>query len=463
MSSKQRPAKRSSNAPKKIEKRAIPKSELDLQVNSTVNYSTLCVSEEINFKNVKLFVETPAKDQQALFVAKCEECCQLCDFSSKSSDRKAKDMKVLFLKQLISAFNIPHLVHTMQQQTMTSFFHMISVNLFRPFPKIYRNYVLDTKDSYQDSAWPHISLIYNCLTSSFNCAQAINELSLPFISRLVANCGSPDERERIVVRDILYSIYTKFMSVRDFVRQAIGLYFSNGNCSSELIQFFNSVASGFVSPLNPEHVTYYFKYIIPLHVLPDYPSYSKVLCECLKIYISKQMLILSPTILYLINHWPKSDRLKQSHFLSVLSEITTKFETHVSPKVAVDLFKLIGKCVIDLNTDIAEAALDIIFNKSFSMIIRTNSLLVFPSLIEKLYEASKGHWDDCIQNNALVALHHLSDIDSVCFNKIYSQHKLIKTQKAAAYGLLKNNWTKIYEAAKSIDRLVAPLNTDLLK
>ena len=183
-------------APTKLEKRLIPKSELETEISSTNAFSTLYSCGVVEFHSSKLFIETQPKDQQSLFILKSEECCQLCDFSNKSPDRRSKETKTQLLKQLVSAFNIPHLVHTIQPIALKSFFQMLSINLFRPFPIIKKNNILYLKESYKDDAWPHISLAYQCLTASFNCPLSISELSLTFIYKLVGNSISPDERDR---------------------------------------------------------------------------------------------------------------------------------------------------------------------------------------------------------------------------------------------------------------------------
>lgn len=461
-----RKSNRSSSNKQKIEKRVVPKSEIGLNVDKTFNFSTLRSfreGKEVVIKTSRAFQGAPPKELQELFVNKCRECSVICDFSASNIDMKAKQIKTQLLIQLAGSFTIPHLVRTLNPDSMKAFFKMLSINLFRPIPPIPIYNTLDAHDSLFDQAWPHISLAYKSLTASFNCQQATNMLSQGFIYKLIENGASPDERERVAVRDILHSLYTKFMPLRDIVRESISFQFAKGVCSAEILEFFVSVVTGFNSPLNPIHVMFFHKTILPLHTLNAYPAFYRPLIQCVICFISKSGILLEPTITYILQHWPRAIRQKQSLMLKEIEELLVAFEIHVTPQMAVSVFKLIGEMCVNKNSDVAETAFDILMNPACNFMLKTHSAAVYPLIVEPLYNSAKKHWDECIRTNAFVTLQTLAEIDQATFNKVNDALRLAKTKKKAQFGVFKTNWSKIFDSASAADRSIKSINLDCLK
>ncbi|OHS93450.1 phosphoprotein phosphatase [Tritrichomonas foetus] len=460
-----RVATQASKGNQKVVKRAVPKSEMNLNVDKTFNFSTLTglpCEHEVNIKFSKPFQETPAKDHLKLFLEKCEQCSLICDFSSNLRDQKSKTAKTHLLKHLAAGFTLPHLVRTINQDAMKSFYKMLSINLFRPIPKVTRFTIIETNDCLYDYAWPHLSLLYDCLKQSFNCKFSQN-ISSEFIYHLIGNAASPDERERIAVRDILHSMYTKFMNLRTVVREKIADQFGNGVCSAELLEFFVSVVSGFNSPLIPEHVTFFTNSVLPLHTLQDFPVFATQVKQLIIRYISKSGFLLDPTIDYLLKHWPKCHRAKQGLFLKEIEELFVAYEIHITGNMASRVFRLVGEMSNNMNTDVAETAVDILTNPNIAFTLKTHAHVVFPLVVEPVYRSAQKHWDDCIRTNAIVTLQTLSEIDKAVFSKVNESLKLAKTQKTAEIGARKINWTKIADAAKANDRNIKSIDFDGLK
>lgn len=460
-SQSRRPSQSKKN--QKIEKRAVPKSEMGMNVDKTVNYTTLHELNQkvVNIKFSKSFQETPPREQAKLFIEKCKQCSIICDFSSPSIDQKSKATKAQLLKHIASGFTIPNLLRTISQEAMNIFYKMLSINLFRPMPKMARFTVVETHDVLYDSAWPHLTLLYDALQSSLNCKFAQN-ISPEFIYHLIGNSVSPDDRERIAVRDILHSLYTKFMNQRAIVREKISEQFINGICSSELLEFFVCVASGFNSPLNPEHISFFCDSILPLHKLNDFPVFFIQLKKLINTYIQKSGFLLDSTIDYLLMHWPKSNRLKQGLFLKEIEELFVSYEIHISTPSAIKVFKMIGEMANNMNSDVAEIAVDICTNPKLSFTLKTHAQSVFPLIVGPLYASTQNHWDDCIRANAFVTLQTLSEIDKSVFNQQNEYLKSKAAQKITDFNNLKSNWKKISDMAKANNRSIKPIDfTDL--
>jgi hypothetical protein len=441
---------------KRVQQRELPKSETFTFVDRTLNFSSLRRLErgEVKIKPSKPFQEIPQKEHASLFIAKCQDCCLLCDFSTPNADGQAKTTKTQLLKHLASAFTIPSLVRTIPVDSVRKFYDMLSINLFRPIPQLPLVSAIETHDSACDSAWAHLNLAYDCLLASVNCPQAISGLTAEFFYQLIGNGASPDERERIIVRDILHALYTKCMAQRTLIREKIAAQFTIGVCSSELLTFFVSVASGFNSPLAPEHVTFFHRHVLPLHSLSGYAQFSAKLVQLVVTYISKSGFLLDPTVSYLLNHWPKSHRLKQSLFLKQLETLFGKFEIHITQQIAMAVFALIGRTTLTENSDVAEAAIDILMNPALAFTIKTHAGSIFPVVIPPAYRAARKHWDEVIRANAFVALQTIAELDQSTFSRVKDGLKTAKTTELARSGIRSGNWAKLFDAAKTADRTV---------
>ena len=191
------------------------------------------------------------------------------------------------------------------------FFEMVEANLVRPFPPIKIDGPSDAKDMIQDSAWPHVSLVYQCLLDALELAK-VNEFSQRLLDGIVNNTLSPDERERTVAKNVVVKIYNKCSSTRMIFRNRCAFLFSSGKCSAELLDFFCIVAAGFTPPLKNDLIDLFIHSILPLHCLSFYPSFQSSLFQVIARFISKADCLLAKALNYLNQHWPCSDRKKQN-------------------------------------------------------------------------------------------------------------------------------------------------------
>ena len=456
------PSLKNTKFPKKVEKRIIPKAEIGLKMDKILALSTLRSSSlnENQIKISKSFLDTPSKEHQNLFVQKCKDCSILCDFSINSTDSKPKQIKTTLLKHLIQSFTISSFIRIIQPSSLKDFFLMLSINLFRPFPTLPISSPIDFNDSLLDSSWPHLSLVYESLTSSLVCPQISQFLTSNFLYKLINNGLSPDDREKSIIRDILQIIYNRFSNLRDIIRKNFSFIFLNNICSFELMEFFLIIVNGFLIPLKNEHIEYYLKYILPLHCSYNFLNFSNSFISIIIKYISKSNTLLPITINYIVNHWPCSDRKKQIEFINELTLIFINFEQLITNDIAKKVYKIISINSISENPDLCEIALDFIMNADLIQILKNNSKIIYPIILEPIYKAAKNHWDDSSQTNAYVTLQMLSEIDPDVFNLFTEQQKIRKIQKNSLLEDLKINWIKIFNAAKNADKSITSINLD---
>lgn len=438
---------------------SVPKADPEANINKTFTFSTHnnASTEDLVIKGSKAFSEIPPKDIRTVFHHKCRECSKICNFSSPTKDSKAKTAKQHLLKHLYQGFSIPHLVRSLTADLMQEFFQMVSVNILRPFPKFkHGKYMTDARDSLMDSAWPHLSLVYDCLLASLTCSNLLN-FPPHFINKLINNCLSPDDRERHSVRNVLCAIYQKCHSQRIIMRNSVAMICNTGKCTTELLDFFVGVVGSFTSPLKPELIALYYQTVLPLHRLRNYNDFHSVLVQVITRFIAKADVLLAPTFSYLHKHWPLTDCNKQSLFLREMEEIAITFSAQITTQVLATFMRRVGDCVLVEYSTLAETALDIIQNPLMAPLLRANSASLFFMLILHINNTSKSHWDEDVKETANSALAFLQELDKNAYKKANETQKMMKNRKLAAFGVCKTTWNKIFDAARGSDPdLVAP-------
>jgi hypothetical protein len=378
---------------------------------------------------------------------KCKECSKICDFSRADRDVKAKAAKLTLLKHLVTGFGVAHISKSLTPDLLVAFFDMVKVNVFRPFPVIRSANQKDMQTKVMDAAWPHISLVYECLNGAFN-APSLTDFPGDFTAHMVDNCLSLDDRERIASRQALITIFAKYNNQRLLLRKQVGSIFGSQKCSSELLDVYVTVVGSFTSPLKPDQLNCFYRHILPLHCLQNYEDFHRQLSQVLNRFISKCDTLLGSTVQYLHKHWPIVSKTKQMYFIKEYEELMVTFAAKATPDMFVTFFRKIGDLFNDEYSVVARAALSVVRNKDLYAELKNNSSSVFYGLTLEINAASKMHWDRDIRELAETCLEVMKKIDSVAYGKATDNVKMITARKAAVFGVCKTSWTKVLEAAK---------------
>jgi hypothetical protein len=382
-----------------------------------------------------------------LFVQKCKECSKICDFSRADRDVKAKATKTTLLKHLVAGFAIPHISKALTADLLLAFFDMVKANVFRPFPVIESANQKDMQTKILDAAWPHISLVYECLNGAFN-APSLTDFPPGFSAHFVDNCLSPDDRERVASRQALISIFAKYNNQRLLVRKRAGSVYESQKCTAELLDAYVTVVGSFVSPLKPDQLVCFYRHILPLHCLRNYEDFHRQLNQVLNRFISKSGELLASTVRYLQLHWPVISKTKQMYFIKEYEELMVNFASKATPEMFVAFFRKISDSFNDEYSVVARTALGVIRNKELFSALKENSSSLGFRLTVEINAVSKMHWDHDIRELALNCLEVMKSADSVSYGKATDGVKMITSRKTAVFGVCKNSWTKIVDLAK---------------
>ena len=444
--------------------RNTPKSEIGISVEKAFEFHTHYGNNEDEFpiKNSKPFTDLAPKEGRSIFLLKCKECSKICNFSNNNKDIQSKILKSNLLKQLIGVFQIPHINRSITVDLMKQFYQMVSINLFRVFPSIRYHINGDFRDQYQDSAWSHISLVYEALQSSFQCPATV-DISIFFANNIILNTLSPDDRERPLAFNILTTLYSKYQNLRIPIKNYIINLLNSKKCTSELLSFLYGIISTFQTPLSLENRQFFSKTLLPLHLLSNFSNFHKILIQCIIKIISKFEVLIGETLNYFFKHWPISDREKQLLFLREMEELIRTFDSKNAPLQYQNFFKFISNCSNDFNFSISDFSIEVIQNPLFHEFFKNNSNILMFYFVSNLSFASKEHWDKVIRDQALNTLSLIENFDPLQFKRSLEALPMMKNRKNALLAVCKNNWQNVFDLGKKNYNVIENLNLNLLK
>ena len=115
-------------------------------------------------------------------------------------------------------------------------------------------------------------------------------------------------------RKMIRSVTTKFLRKHSFM----GI--------SEILDFFTSVISGYVIPLNQEKLAFFMDILIPLHKKPNCDLYFEKLVKCCIFFLKKEESLAVPLIESILFYFPLFDAVKANLFLKELNDIFQMIE-----------------------------------------------------------------------------------------------------------------------------------------
>lgn len=455
-----------SNLPKRKKEPDVPMSEMaDEMKTKTFNISTLF---RMTFSDVKIeltpdFRDLEEKEFNTMFINKVKECKKICDWSIGIKDVEAKKNKKILLIQLIELFESKNGLDQIQPQSINKFISMVVQNISRPFPpqKII-NPLFDFDDVTQDMAWPHLALVYEALLKLLMSPINVKVKHPTFVSVLAKNSCSPDERERMAVRDNLKLLFVKCPDLQDTILRLVQNQFLTGICSHQILEFILAVLDEVGRPLPESLVNMYKNSILFLHSSKMFLSFYKAFFAVVNRFVRFERSLLQPTIEYLVKHWPSSTVRKQLVFMSEMEGLTLNYFEDVNEEIAKMVFTKLSDLVNQPNIDIAETALNVLLGPALEEPLINYPELAIKILTQELMNAANKNWNDYVQEDSKLALQMLSDLNPKIFKSTVSKLKEERKKKKTYQGIWRTNWKKVVESAKINDSTITSANMDML-
>jgi len=389
---------------------------------------------EVELQSLPLLKDTPANEQQALFIQKLQQCCTVFDFMDPVSDLKSKEIKRATLNELVDYITAGRGVLT--EPAYPEIVRMIACNIFRTLPPSDNpDFDPEEDDPTLEASWPHLQIVYEFFlrfleAADFQPSIGKKYIDQKFVLQLLELFDSEDPRERDFLKTCLHRIYGKFLGLRAFIRKQINNIFlrfvyetEHFNGVGELLEILGSIINGFALPLKPEHKQFLIRVLIPLHKVKCLSLYHAQLAYCVVQFLEKDPTLTEPVIKGLLKFWPKTCSQKEVMFLGEVEEILDVIEPPQFQRIQEPLFRQIAKCVSSPHFQVAERALYFWNNEYIMSLIEENSAVVMPIMFAPLYKISKEHWNQTIVALVYNVLKSFMEMNGKLFDELTSNYK----------------------------------------
>ena len=318
---------------------------------------------------------------------KLQVCSQPLDFNREDQNVEEKHQRLKVLAELSEIVSNEQQILHWIAPNLELVISMIKANIFRPLPVVKKMGVAgetpNDEETIVDPSWPHLQPVYE-----FFLQLIINEnidvkalrayINHKFIQEFLELFDSEEPKEREYLKNILHRLYAKLVPRRRMIRKSISDTFNalihekcKFNGTSELLDIFAAIISGFAIPLREEHIIFFQYIIIPLHKVQTCSKYHNELLRCSMLFLSKDPGLAFPLIDGLLKYWPFANYIKETLFLVELMDILEvccdfpKLEPLI-PKI----FKRIIKCISSSHLQVADRTMCFFENEFFLNILR---------------------------------------------------------------------------------------------
>ncbi|KAH0792659.1 serine/threonine-protein phosphatase 2A 56 kDa regulatory subunit epsilon isoform [Histomonas meleagridis] len=392
---------------------------------------------------------------------KLKQCCHICDFSEADRDVSYKATKKATLNELIDCYSNPKTFSRLTRECHQQLIEMFSVNVFRPPPSIPREILVSDEVTIEDTAWPHLQLVYILFLKFLDCSVDPRilqyQLSPKFISNIFAVLDFPDERERGQAKAVISSIFNKVPPQRQLLfNVTVNLLLSvpDGfelNAASNLLELFYLFTEGSPPPLTPAMVTAFNKVLLPLHLPSRCQRYFPPLVKCILLMIRKDARLGNNLLSFLISHWPLTLDHKAELFLDeILQMIRETVPKFISSNIK-GLFTCVSIAAESPSMNLAGKALNFLLdNKIKNFIVEQPHLLlgiVFPAL----FRVARGHWHRNVQVTALNVMNTLMELDPESFKQVALEFKMSSLNEKYTKQMKLKLWKSVVKVASKND------------
>jgi serine/threonine-protein phosphatase 2A regulatory subunit B' len=401
-----------------------------------------------------------------LFRQKLGECCVLCNFSDGPQSGSA-GTKSRYLQEIGEFLGKPRYFQLCDSQTFDRLFEMIKGNLIRalpPVPPISKSVLLgdDIKDSWVDGAWPHLSLVYDVFQAFLESpqltpAQHLKRFDNTFLVQFLGLFNSMDARERDCVKRVLHTLYLRFNQLRSKLRQILQQilftfiyeekYFNGVN---ELLDFYESIVSGFGVPIKPENIRFLFETLMPLHAAEFLHVFHENLVACIADYIDKDP-SLSPSILRkLLSYWPSSTQ-KGRLFITEIGQLVDGMSEEQFKEIAEELFVVLSRLIEGPNFQLCEAAVCLWKSDVFVTATAQFATITYPIILPGVYRCGVSHWHAAIKNLAVSILRICMQIAPEIYDQVMKGLPEIEQHMSRRLEAEKGAWFEVAKQAEGFD------------
>ena len=378
-------------------------------------------------------------------------------------DLKEKEIKRATLQELVDYINSSNGKFT--EVASPHIVAMLTANLFRALPpsrhsSSQESYDLDEEEPNLESAWPHLSIVYEFLlryvvSSDTDAKVAKRYVDQEFVVKLLDLFDSEDPRERDYLKTILHRIYGKFMVHRPFIRRAINYVFyrfvyetERHNGIAELLEILGSIINGFALPLKDEHKQFLTRALMPLHKPKCLPLYHQQLSYCVTQLVEKDPRLAEPVIRGLLRFWPATNSHKEVLFLGELEEVLELTQSEEFGRVVGPLFRRIAQCLTSCHFQVGERSLFLWNNEYIVQLVSLHRAAVLPLVVGALEHNAKHHWNPAVHNLSLNVRKMFQEMDAALYEECRRRYEETEAKRAEVEAQRHQSWQVLEKKAR---------------
>jgi serine/threonine-protein phosphatase 2A regulatory subunit B' len=356
-----------------------------------------------------------------VFLEKCRNCEKICDFTHPTAHPDQKAAKTTMLEDLLTAVQNPSIVDTLSEMQYIGIYELFGRNVIRAIPDPpgawYAPAVIDLtmNDEVQDLNWPHLSLVYDVITSfiqnpSFKPEFCEREAKTT-LRYIIAMFRTPDSRERAHLVLLLHSFYAKFTGLRSFCVERVAIFFCRFRIENsapigviEILQTLLPIVQGYAVPLAQEHADFFYGKLIPLHSSPHLPFYYQELVQVVVAMIDKDPRLCLPVCEAIADKWPLTSPTKEVLLLNELGILMPWVTIDKEKALLNAVHKIFKTSSAKSNFLVAEQMLMLWNNEDYMRILQHNAMDVFDWMASMVYEVAISHWSVDVRKLAIAVL-----------------------------------------------------------
>jgi hypothetical protein len=327
--------------------------------------------------------------------AKLQICAAECNWSCKTADEAAKQVKTGTLIELLTLVRKPA---GLRPADAAKFVAQIERPIFRKVaPVPWDSPGVDEESANADPSWLHLSLHYQILIAMALSPEFASHFGDPaYVRRLVGQFESPDPNERSSLASLVIAIANTRSQLRGAIQTAIF------NCLVDYLDRQRSpyavapaltVASSFFFNADiSDSVPRYYTYILPLLGGLHFELYRTPLCQIVEFFLNiGSQVITGQTIAALVLKFSVASARKRVDFLRLLSHAVQS--SVIQPDLVLErLFPLLAECAAISNPKVALAAAEVWEHIDLYFSVREKLRESFPLVYPLLIRAQRESW-----------------------------------------------------------------------
>jgi serine/threonine-protein phosphatase 2A regulatory subunit B' len=222
------------------------------------------------------------------------------------------------------------------------------------------------------------------------------------------------------------------------------------NGIKEVLDFYESIISGFAVPIKPENLHFLFEILMPLHAADFLHVFHDSLTACLGNFAEKDPNLLPPIIRKLISYWPTST-VKAKLFVSELGWLIDSVTDEQFHDIAEDVFTHLARLVEGVNFQLSEATICLWKSDIFVTLTAAAATITYPIIVPAVYRCGINHWHPAIKNIAVSVLRICMQTAPEVYDQVIKGLPEIEQHFAMRQEAEKGAWQEVAKQAAGFD------------